>query len=155
MTRKQERFVDSHGLKPLRRGLKKPFGLKKHLNGVRFSLSFRLRKFIEQYAASKTSNGGSPDDGCDGVTDGPRTKPHPKIYIADDLHPFRELVVLLHEMRHARQWELDHEFVESDGEEVGSVLWTLGYRRLPQKLAELPTQELYDHLHKLAESLEN
>lgn len=40
-----------------------------------------------------------------------------------------ELATLLHEARHAQNWDLDEEAVERESRELAEMLWAMGYRR--------------------------
>ncbi len=52
------------------------------------------------------------------------------IAVKRDLSGLDELVMNLHEMRHALNDYLDEKYVENESEELGAALDALGYRRL-------------------------
>ncbi len=52
------------------------------------------------------------------------------IAVRRDFEGLDELVMVLHEMRHALNDYLDERYVESESEDLGAALHTLGYRRL-------------------------
>ncbi len=65
------------------------------------------------------------DDGqCD-----PPDRPCKAISIARKLRGERQLEVLLHELLHASNWQLDEEHITQIAADIAHVLWRLGYRR--------------------------
>lgn len=57
--------------------------------------------------------------------------PHEKnkeIVIDSRLRGQERLQVIVHELIHAMGWHLDEEFVQESGDDLGRVLWNLGYR---------------------------
>ena len=65
------------------------------------------------------------DDGrCD-----PPDRPHKTISIARRLRGERQLDVLLHELLHACNWQLDEEHITQTATDIARVLWRLGYRK--------------------------
>lgn len=63
----------------------------------------------------------------DGRCDSPELT-NKKIRVRPSLKGERGLTVTIHELLHAGQWNLDEEFVTNLAEDIGKVLWNLGYR---------------------------
>lgn len=51
-----------------------------------------------------------------------------KIRVHQSLEGLRELEVILHELTHACQWDLDEDAVVDISESIAGVLWRMGYR---------------------------
>lgn len=69
------------------------------------------------------------DPNYDGFCDPPDT-PNKRIWIKKNLRPSREIQTLLHEMLHACDWDLCEEAVTEIADDIGRVLYKLGYRRI-------------------------
>ena len=63
-----------------------------------------------------------------GYCDSPKEK-NKKIVVDSRLKDKKELEIILHEMMHAAQWDLDEEVVAHVSEDFARVLWKLGYRK--------------------------
>lgn len=53
-----------------------------------------------------------------------------RIRISDRLRGRHQLEVIAHEVLHAAWWALDEDFVRECAEDLGRVLWRLGYRKV-------------------------
>ncbi len=63
----------------------------------------------------------------DGLCDHPAT-PYPEIWIHTSLKAQEMLSVIIHELTHAYFPDLTEEVVDQFGNELGAILWQLGYR---------------------------
>ena len=63
-----------------------------------------------------------------GYCDSPN-KPGKEILIHKGLTGEHELEVLIHEFRHAADWQRDEEFIAQEAKDLARMLWRLGYRR--------------------------
>jgi hypothetical protein len=70
--------------------------------------------------------------GCDGYCDSP-DKPNKGIHVHAPLlrRPKRLMTVAIHECLHAEGWPLDEAFVETAAEDIGRILWSIGFRFVP------------------------
>ena len=59
----------------------------------------------------------------------PASKKSKKIVVDSRLKDREELEILIHEMLHASQWDLDETVVQHSAEDFAKVLWKLGYRK--------------------------
>lgn len=66
-------------------------------------------------------------DGIDGVSD---IKEQSRTLIVNgDLDSRKGLITLIHEAMHCGNWDKREETVDRSSEEIGGLLWRLGYRR--------------------------
>lgn len=69
----------------------------------------------------------------DGLCDSPRNRAPRFIKIRKTLRGKRMLEIILHELRHAQDFDLDEQVVTDIAEEEADLLWQLGYRLRPPK----------------------
>ena len=65
---------------------------------------------------------------ADGRCDAPDVRGK-QILIANRLRGKRQLDVLIHEMLHACNWQIDESYISQMASDIAQVLWRLGYRR--------------------------
>jgi hypothetical protein len=66
-----------------------------------------------------------------GSCDSPKRKPkHPVLVVNEDISTLKGLKILIHECCHAGEWKLPEEVVDQMGEDIGRLLWRLGFRRV-------------------------
>jgi len=67
-----------------------------------------------------------------GICDAPdivaRLKNLPGIHISEDIHEEAGLIALIHEGLHASNWNKSETDVFKTAEDIGSLLWKLGFR---------------------------
>jgi len=68
-----------------------------------------------------------PHLAVNGDCDSPDTR-NKTIRIAQQLRGEERLAVLIHEMLHATNWNLDETWVEKASTDIARALWRLGYR---------------------------
>jgi len=88
-------------------------------NGVKYKIKFVSPEELEKHFK-----------GCDGLCEEPKT-PNPKIYLNNSVDPMRAIQILVHELTHSELfYTLSEKTVTRIGEEIGSCLWKLGYRKV-------------------------
>jgi hypothetical protein len=84
--------------------------------------------------ATHSFNGIRHDIEVDGTLEGwcsppPGRRPEPIIIVHSDIKTKHGFVVLLHECLHAGNYNIHENKVDRMAEEIGSLLWRLGYRK--------------------------
>jgi hypothetical protein len=85
---------------------------------------FYGRRYEVKYV-KKLKNGNHGE--CDHYNAGNKS-----IRILESLEPKRKLVVTLHESLHACMWPLSEAAVGEMSEDIGNLLWKLGYRKVDE-----------------------
>jgi hypothetical protein len=94
-----------------------------------------IRILGKQWNLKFLSNLGQDKDGTKywGFCDDPKV-PNPQIRILKKLPPKEELSTTQHELLHAAAYDLlSEEWVDQTSQDIGEILWKLGYRKLTKE----------------------